>query len=266
GMLAVALLSSSLILVAFLASYRETAGGWAPTSGAVDVFGARYAGWTVSVPLLTVELLAVCAVAGRGARRARATAVLCSGAMILCGFLGGVVIQGGRGPLALVLGAVVGTGFLVATVVVLRGAVRQSAAELTPESQALLRQAAVALLVGWCVYPIVYLLPLLGGGGALTTGILLALTVTDVTVKLVFSARIHRVAQLRTAEDVRAGVDVHPESIWISSVKQSDAGLPREVYLANGAAVHARRPKPPIGSATPSADPEVDAEFEVAEP
>jgi hypothetical protein len=50
---------------------------------------------------------------------------------------------------------------------------------------------------------------------------------------------------------VRAGDDVHPEAIWISSVKQSDAGLPREVYLADEALVHRRRTKPPLSEAVP---------------
>ncbi|MDF2442770.1 MAG: hypothetical protein JWR01_973, partial [Subtercola sp.] len=74
-------------------------------------------------------------------------------------------------------------------------------------------------------------------------------------IKLGFSTLTHRVAKLRTAEDVRAGDDVHPESIWISSVKQSDAGVPREVYLADGASVHDRRAKPPMAAAVASEPP-----------
>nr|WP_172582514.1 hypothetical protein [Subtercola boreus] len=42
-------------------------------------------------------------------------------------------------------------------------------------------------------------------------------TVADVVVKLGFSTQIHRVAKPWTAEDVRAGYNDHPESIWISS-------------------------------------------------
>jgi hypothetical protein len=90
----------------------------------------------------------------------------------------------------------------------------------------------------------------------------IALCTTDVVVKIGFGGLIHRVAMLRTAEDVRAGVDVHPESIWISSVKQSDAGAAREVYLADGAAIHPRRGRPPSGAAIAAAaddeQPELD--------
>ena len=60
------------------------------------------------------------------------------------------------------------------------------------------------------------------------------------------------VAKLRTAEDVWAEGDVHPESIWISSVKQSDAGTSREVYLAAGSLSHVRRPTPPTDAAVAS--------------
>jgi len=42
---------------------------------------------------------------------------------------------------------------------------------------------------------------------------------------------------------------VHPESIWISSVKQSDAGVAQAVYLATDAEGHTRRPRPPSSTA-----------------
>ena len=70
--------------------------------------------------------------------------------------------------------------------------------------------------------------------------------------KLGFSGLIHRAAKLRTAEDVRAGEDIHPEAIWITSVKQSDAGVPREVYLAPDLTVHAPRYAPATQSAVAS--------------
>ena len=39
------------------------------------------------------------------------------------------------------------------------------------------------------------------------------LALADVVVKLGLAGLIHRVAKLRTAENVRAGVDIHHESI-----------------------------------------------------
>ncbi|UFS59673.1 bacteriorhodopsin [Subtercola endophyticus] len=252
GMLGVALLAYILIIVAFLLGYDSTAGGWVPNDGAINIFSTRYIEWTVSVPLLTIELLAVCATLGVQARRNTAIAVTATGAMIFCGFLGAIVIDNGTNTGAFILWAVISCVFWVIANVVLIRAVRQSLPTLTPESHTMLKSAAIVLLAGWVVYPIVYFLPLFGASGGLTTTILITLTVADVIVKLGFSTQTHRVAKLRTAEDVRAGDDVHPESIWISSVKQSDAGLPREVYLAEGAAVHDRRTKPPTSAAVAS--------------
>lgn len=255
GMLAVALASYAVLVVTFHTAYERTAAGWVPTDDAVGLFAARYMGWTVSLPLLTIELLAVCAIVGVQARRSRTIALLASAAMIFCGFLGGVVINGGTDVASFLLWAVISIAFWVVTTVVLVRAVAGSRAALTPESQALLTRATTVLLAGWVVYPIAYFLPLVGMNGELATAIVLILTIADVTIKLMFSTQIHRVAKLRTAEDVRAGIDVHPESVWISSVKLSDAGLPREVYLAEGEAVHDRRRMPAPNTAAATVQP-----------
>src|SRR3978361_2116986 len=124
---------------------------------------------------------------------------------------------------------------------------------LPRESAGLLRRATVLLLSCWFVYPLVYLIPIFFSGGEWATVIQIAFCVTDLVVKIGFGTLLWRVAKLRTAEDVRAGNDMHPESIWISSVKQSDAGPPVEVHLAEGAAIHNRRVRPPTGSAVASA-------------
>lgn len=261
GMIGVAVVTHVVLVVVFLGAYELTPAGWVPTGGAIDLFAARYAGWTVSVPLLTVELLAVCTISGMRARRSRTIALSAAVAMIVSGFLGAIVVGDGTSATALLVFAGLGSVFGVIVAVVLVRAVRRSRFLLTPEAQALLNRATIALLGGWVLYPLVYLLPLLGGSAALTTTMIIVLTLSDVTIKLLFAGRIHRVAKLRTAEDVRAGIDVHPESIWISSVKQSDAGLAREVFLADGAAVHDRRPRPPSSAAKASPAPEQNEEL-----
>jgi bacteriorhodopsin len=152
--------------------------------------------------------------------------------------------------------------FWIATTAVLIRAVRFSYASLTGEGALILRNATVILLGGWFIYPVVYLLGILGTGGEWTTAIQITLTVADILVKLAFSGLIHRIAKLRTAEDVRKGLDVHPEAIWISSVKQSDAGVAREVYLADDAVVHRRREKPPEASAVAASPEDVQLDLD----
>jgi len=246
GVNAVALVSYGLILVAFRTGYVSTPEGWVPTESAIETFMLRYADWSITVPLLTIELLAVCAFVGVAVRRTRVIAVVSAFLMIVTGFIGGILVT----PVseALAWGAVSGVFWILLSAILVREVVR-SFAKLTSESARLLRYAATALLLGWFVYPIVYVVQLFVEGGEWTTATHVIFSLADICIKVSFGGLVHRVAKLRTAEDVRAGDEIHHESIWISSVKQSDAGQPREVYLAEGASVHDRRSKPPEMSA-----------------
>jgi hypothetical protein len=169
--------------------------------------------------------------------------------------VGAVVVDDGTNAPATAVFFGISVLFWVLTTVVLIRCVRASLPSLTPEAAVLLSRATVLLLAGWAIYPLVVSIQLFAAGGAWTTTIQVALCVTDVVVKVGFGALIHRIGMLRTAEDVRAGDDIHPEAIWISSVKQSDAGRPREVYLAQSSTVHPTRTRPPDEAAVPI-DPE----------
>ncbi|RFA17931.1 bacteriorhodopsin [Subtercola boreus] len=256
---AVATVSYAVILVGFLNGYDRVGALYVPNDGAIISFALRYMDWSITVPLLTIELMAVVTFTGARIRRARFIAAGAALLMIFTGFLGAIIVPsevgavGGDATAGLLLWGGISCVFWIVTNVVLIRAVRASFDELTPASAQLLRTATVLLLSGWALYPIVYIIQVFGNGGAWATAMQITLCVADVVVKIGFGTLIHRVAKLRTAEDVRAGRDVHPESIWISSVKQSDAGLAREVYLAEGAAVHARRARPPMGAAVPAA-------------
>lgn len=258
----VASLSYVLIVIEFLRGYDVTGTGYRPNAEAILAFAPRYMDWSITVPLLTVELLAVCTLVGAAARRTQWLAGGGAFLMIFTGFLGAFIIGGGEDTAQLLLWGAISCVFWILTTLLLIRSVRASAKDLTPEAARLLRQATGVLLGGWVVYPLVYLIQVFGFGGGWTTTMQVVLCVADVVVKIGFGGLIHRIAKLRTAEDVRAGDDVHPESIWISSVKQSDAGVPREVYLAEGAAIHPRRSRPPSNSAVASAAdeelPEID--------
>lgn len=259
GVTGVALLSYALLFANFSAAYTKTADGWVPTASAINAFAPRYMEWAVTVPLLTIELLAVCVLAGRVLRRTRVIAIAGSFLMVFTGFVGGILSE----TLAEAIGwGIVSAVFWVGTTFVLVMAVRQSYARLTPESRLILRNATIILLGGWGVYPVIYLVQILGDGGAAATVIQVALCLADILVKVCFGGLTHRIAKLRTAEDVRAGEDVHPESIWISSEKQSDAGLPREVYLAADQIVHQRRVRPADGIAVAAPVEMQPSEFE----
>jgi len=256
---AVAIASYLGIILAFRTGYRATGTGFEAGAGSMLVFALRYMDWSITVPLLTVELLSVCVLAGATARRTGVMAMVGAILMIFTGFLGAFILGGTSRPSMMLLwGGVSGVFWIITTVILIR-AVRVSLPRLTPESAVLLRNATVGLLTGWVVYPIVYLIQVFTGGGGWATVIQISLCAADVAIKIGFGELVHRVAKLRTAEDVRAGDDVHPESIWISSVKQSDAGIARAVYLATDAVGHIRRPRPPSNFAV-AAEPELELE------
>ncbi|RFA16175.1 hypothetical protein B7R21_01950 [Subtercola boreus] len=255
----VATLSYVIVLMGFVGGYDRVGASYLPNGTAIVAYAARYMDWSVTVPLLTIELMAVVAFTGSVARRGRLIAAASAFLMIFTGFLGAIIMPGGSadgGASSLLLWGAISCVFWIVTTVVLIRAVRASFSTLTPASSALLRNATILLLSGWAVYPLVYLIQILGDGGAWATTMQVTLCFADAVVKIGFGTLIHRVAKLRTAEDVRAGDDMHPESIWISSVKQSDAGVPREVYLADGSAVHERRSKPPMASAVAGEPPQ----------
>ncbi|WP_213815331.1 bacteriorhodopsin [Glaciihabitans sp. dw_435] len=265
GVLTVAFLSYLLLVINFQFGYELTDAGYVPTATSITTFLPRYMEWTVSVPLLTIELLAVCALVGERLRRTRVIAATGALLMIFAGFLG-LVIGEGEDQGQLIIWGAVSCVFWILTNVVLIRAVRASLPQLTPAAAQLLRTATILLLSGWIIYPAVYTVQIFAFGGQWTTTMQVALSLADVIVKLGFGGLVHRIAKLRTAEDVRAGVDIHAESIWISSEKVSDAGKPSEVFLAEGAAIHQRRepqtfhsvasPAAVDDSATNSVDPE----------
>lgn len=245
----IAFFSYVVIIIEFARGYELRGGSWHPNSEAILTMAPRYMDWTITVPLLTVELLAVCTVIGVTARRTQALAAGGAFLMIFFGFLGAFVIDGGENAAVLFVFGGISSVFWVFTTVVIIRSVRSSLPQLTPEAGALLQTATILLLAGWVVYPIVYVVQIVTNGGAWTAATVIALCIADVVVKIGFGGLIHRVTKLRTAEDVRAGDDVHPESIWMSSIKLSDAGRPREVFLADGAAVHPTRSRPPADEA-----------------
>lgn len=252
GIMSVASLSYLILIFEFAAGYTLRSGMYRPNAAAILAFEPRYVEWSVAVPLLVIELFAVCSIAGSAARRSRVIATSAAFLMIFTGFLGAFVIDDGASVFSLVLFGVISAVFWVLSNIVMIRVVQHSMTKLTPGAASILRAATILLLSGWIIYPIVYVVQIVSAGGAWATAIQVTLCIADISVKLGFSGLIHRVAKLRTAEDVRAGEDIHPEAIWISSVKQSDAGMPREVYLEPSATIHSPRLAPATQSAVPS--------------
>ena len=218
----VALLSYLLLAFEFQTGYRSVDGMWLPNASASATWTARYMDWTVSVPLLVVEIVAVSAVAGRAAARARWIGGTAAVLMVVLGFLGAVVIGGGADFSTLLwLGVASSVCFVIVYAIVI-GVVLRSLPVVPAAVRRPLTAAMVVLLVVWFVYPVAYGMQGLVSGGAWTTAQHLLFCVADVVAKVVFGLLLLRVARLRTAADVVSEDDVHPESIWVDQLRQSE--------------------------------------------
>jgi bacteriorhodopsin len=229
----VAFLSYVLLALELRAGYTPRGGVWVPGAEAVGTWTARYLDWTVSVPLLVVEVVAVSAVAGRAAVRARLIGATAAVLMVTLGFLGAVVIRGGGDFQALLwLGIAASACFVVVYAVVI-AVVLRSLPVLPAAARAPMTGAMVLLLIVWFVYPAMYGLQGIASGGAWTVTEHLMMSGADIATKVGFGLLLLRVARIRTASDVVAEDDVHPESIWVDQLRQSE-GVAASAWRRSG--------------------------------
>jgi bacteriorhodopsin len=231
----VATLSYLVLFIKWDSGFDLVGDVYVPNAEARATLYPRYIDWTVTVPLLTAELLAVCSLAGVKARNLRFTTMTAAFLMIFTGFLGSQVLDSGRSTLALVVWGIISSVFYLYLYVALIGAVRGSMSSMSPEAGVSLRNAAIVLLGTFGVYPLVYAIPVFFDvTPAWLTVIQLAYSAADVLAKVGFGVLIHKVAKLRTAEDVHAGEESHPEDVWISNVKKSSGSLPELTKVGDG--------------------------------
>ena len=218
----VAFLSYLVLVFELQTGYTRTGGMWVPNSAAVGTWTARYMDWTISVPLLVVEVVALSAFIGRTAARLKLVGGAAAVGMIVLGFLGAVVIGGGRDFATLLwLGIASSVCFVVVYAVVILTVLR-SLAVLPAAARGTYTAAMIVLLITWFVYPVVYGLQGIVSGGGWTVTEHLLLSGADLVAKVLFGLLLLRVARIRSASDVLAEDDVHPESIWLDQLRQSE--------------------------------------------
>jgi bacteriorhodopsin len=226
GVLTVAFLSYVVLTVSFMTGYDRHGAAFVANDAAILSWAPRYMDWSVSVPLLVVELLAVSTLVGRTAVWARAVGVTAAFLMIVLGYLGGVVIDDGTNFDALLGFGIASSVFFAVLYVVVIGTVVASLPSLPAAARPAYRGAMLLLLVVWFVYPIVFGLQGFASGSWFAVTAHVVLSAADIVAKTGYSLLILRVALLRTAADVAGGVDVHPEAIWVDQYRQSDPVLP----------------------------------------
>lgn len=162
----------------------------------------RYVDWLLTVPLLLVETVAVLALPGKEARPLLIKLVAASVVMIATGYPGEIspdlttrIVWGTIStiPFAYIL--------YVLWVELSKSLVRQPAGV-----QTLVRNMRLLLLFSWGVYPIAYLLPMLGiTGTSATIGIQLGYTIADVLAKPIFGLLVFAIAVTKTKADQEDG-------------------------------------------------------------
>lgn len=230
---AVAFLSYVLLGLELRAGYTPHGGVWTPGPEAVGTWTARYLDWTVSVPLLVVEVVAVSAVTGRAAVRARLIGASAAVLMVTLGFLGAVVIRDGADFATLLWFGIAASVCFVVVYAVVIAVVLRSLPVLPAAARAPMTGAMVLLVVVWFVYPAMYGLQGIASGGAWTVTEHLLMCAADIATKGAFGLLLLRVARIRTASDVIAEDDVHPESIWIDQLRQSE-GVEASAWRRSG--------------------------------
>jgi bacteriorhodopsin len=165
----------------------------------------RYVDWLLTVPLLLVEAVAVLALPVKEARPLLIKLAAASVVMIATGYPGEIshdlttrIIWGTVStiPFAYIL--------YVLWVELSKSLVRQPAVV-----QSLVRSMRLLLLLSWGVYPIAYLLPMLGiTGTSATVGVQLGYTIADVLAKPVFGLLVFAIAIAKTKFDQEGSLPV----------------------------------------------------------
>ncbi len=171
----------------------------------------RYVDWLLTVPLLLVETIAVMALGRTAQRGLLMKLVPASALMILLGYPGEIASSTGERLLWGVLSTIPFIYILYVLFVELSKSLDRQPAEVIKTIKFL----RLSLVILWCVYPIAYLFPIIGGdffGGS--SGFVLrqaGYSVADILAKAAYGLVILRIARMKSEiEDEQYNDDHEP--------------------------------------------------------
>lgn len=174
-------------------SFEAAHGGGDPFNEAY-----RYVDWLLTVPLLLIETVAVLALAKEVRKQLLNKLVPASALMIALGYPGDISSDTNTKMLYFVLSMLPFLYIMYILFVQLTKAINGQSGAVT----SLVRQLRTILLLTWCVYPISYLMPVLGFDGSdAFVGRQIGYTIADITAKCLFGLMIYQVARTKSAED-----------------------------------------------------------------
>ena len=162
----------------------------------------RYVDWLLTVPLLLTETVAVLGLARNTSRSLIARLSIAAVLMIGLGYPGEISSSSGVRALWGTLSTVPFLSILYVLWVELGKSLDRQ-----PEGvKVLVRNMRLLLLATWGVYPIAYLLPMLGVSGAsAVVGVQIGYSVADILAKPAFGLMVYAIARLKTEADEAAG-------------------------------------------------------------
>ena len=158
----------------------------------------RYVDWLITVPLLLLETIAVLALPAVDRKSLVTRLVPASALMIILGYPGEVAASTSS---KMMWGALSTIPFLY-ILYILFVELTKSLDKQPAEVAATVKNIRILLLATWGVYPISYLMPIIGLDGANAfVGRQIGYTIADVLAKCLFGLTIYKVARLKSAND-----------------------------------------------------------------
>ena len=187
--------------------------------------GYRYVDWLLTVPLLLVELVVVLTLAKKLQASLLWRLIPASAAMIALGYPGEI---SSSDPTRYIFGLLSTIPFLyilyVLFVELTKSLDRQPAAV-----RATVSRMRILLLATWGVYPIAYLVPLLGFDGAdAWVGKQAGYSIADILAKAMYGLLIYRIARLKSfADDPQFAIseEAHEEAMQAEKARSGNAAV-----------------------------------------
>lgn len=190
------------IFESFKAAFVTTAiggtGNYSQAAGEIFNEGYRYVDWLLTVPLLLVELIAVLALARKIQTRLLVRLIPASALMIILGYPGEM---SGDNTIRGIFGLLSTLPFLY-ILFVLFVELSKSLDRQPVGVRKTISNLRLLLLLSWGVYPIAYLLPLIGVGGAdAWVGKQIGYSVADIVAKAIYALIIFNIAKKKSYAD-----------------------------------------------------------------
>ena len=201
AVLTIASLSYALLTVKFFDGYMHTLTGlWEPTQSALFRLPLRYIDWSMTVPLLIVELIGVSTLAGARGYRLRTVGVIAGFAMIFTGWIGAQLIDNGYNLGARITWGLISTAFFIIVYGIVAYVLMRGVPETGTHASRPFRAATFVLLATWFVYPVLYGVTGVAGGPEVIVGTQIAYCVADIVAKVGFGLLVLTVAVRRSRD------------------------------------------------------------------